>query len=397
MKRNNGITLIALVITIIVLLILAGVSISLTLGNNGVLNQATNAVGANRDAKAKEEVEMAWAGATADYWSEWAEDSTTTVDADFYAEKLNTYLAETKKEDTDIEVTYDDEHETYEVFYVTKDQETEYTFTISGEGKVTLTDKAAAGTTKYLVDEVVIGDYVDIDFDEYSYEDGWRVLSKSGSGRSGTITLISAGCPLTYCHPGNTVGTTISDLGDLSNITITDSGRGFRANKITNETSGLINLLSHFEYNSYFDSAKGIHAFGCYTTYDGSTYASNTNREFETLYEYITGTNSITMANLRSNTLSNSNLENATINGKIYDSKCDGLIACGTGYWLGGAPFLEPYGAFCIYDSGFVTGLGNGNNVLVYGVRPVVSLKSGVKVANDNTGTGISSSPIKLK
>ena len=47
MKNKNGITLIALVITIIVLLILAGVSISLTLGQNGVLTQAKTAVEKN--------------------------------------------------------------------------------------------------------------------------------------------------------------------------------------------------------------------------------------------------------------------------------------------------------------------------------------------------------------
>ena len=44
MRNQKGITLVALVITIIVLLILAGVSISLVLGQNGVLNQASNAV-----------------------------------------------------------------------------------------------------------------------------------------------------------------------------------------------------------------------------------------------------------------------------------------------------------------------------------------------------------------
>ena len=42
-KRNDGITLIALVITIIVLLILAGISITMLTGNNSILNQATNA------------------------------------------------------------------------------------------------------------------------------------------------------------------------------------------------------------------------------------------------------------------------------------------------------------------------------------------------------------------
>lgn len=44
MKNNkNGITLIALVLTIIVLLILAGVSIAMLSGDNGILKQATNA------------------------------------------------------------------------------------------------------------------------------------------------------------------------------------------------------------------------------------------------------------------------------------------------------------------------------------------------------------------
>ena len=36
-KKEKGITLVALVVTIVVLLILAGVSISLVLSNNGVI------------------------------------------------------------------------------------------------------------------------------------------------------------------------------------------------------------------------------------------------------------------------------------------------------------------------------------------------------------------------
>lgn len=42
-KQEKGITLVALVITIIVLLILAGVSISLVIGDNGVLTKAQRA------------------------------------------------------------------------------------------------------------------------------------------------------------------------------------------------------------------------------------------------------------------------------------------------------------------------------------------------------------------
>ena len=42
-KGQNGITLVALVITIIVLLILAGVSIAMLTGDNGILTKATKA------------------------------------------------------------------------------------------------------------------------------------------------------------------------------------------------------------------------------------------------------------------------------------------------------------------------------------------------------------------
>ena len=50
MKNSKGITLVALVVTIIVLIILAGISINLTLGNNGIITIAK---------KAKENVEIA--------------------------------------------------------------------------------------------------------------------------------------------------------------------------------------------------------------------------------------------------------------------------------------------------------------------------------------------------
>ena len=55
-ERNNGITLIALVITIIVLLILAGVTIASITGENGILSKATNARDNNTKASAEEKV-----------------------------------------------------------------------------------------------------------------------------------------------------------------------------------------------------------------------------------------------------------------------------------------------------------------------------------------------------
>ena len=54
-KKQTGITLIALVITIIVLLILAGVSIAMLTGNNGILTQAKFAKENTQTAKEQEE------------------------------------------------------------------------------------------------------------------------------------------------------------------------------------------------------------------------------------------------------------------------------------------------------------------------------------------------------
>ena len=62
-KRQKGITLIALVITIIVLLILAGVSIAMLTGDNGILNKAVDAGEKNKDTTEEEQVKLAVAEA----------------------------------------------------------------------------------------------------------------------------------------------------------------------------------------------------------------------------------------------------------------------------------------------------------------------------------------------
>ncbi len=70
MKKQNGITLIALVITIIVLLILAGVSIAMLTGDNGILNQATKADTATTEAEIADKINMALNGEYANLLAE---------------------------------------------------------------------------------------------------------------------------------------------------------------------------------------------------------------------------------------------------------------------------------------------------------------------------------------
>ena len=70
LKNNKGITLIALVITIIVLLILAGVSIAMVTGQNGILNQASRAGAETQVAEAKEMAGMDVSTLVAEYYEE---------------------------------------------------------------------------------------------------------------------------------------------------------------------------------------------------------------------------------------------------------------------------------------------------------------------------------------
>ena len=64
-SKINGITLIALVITIIVLLILAGISISMLSGDNSILNQAVRARDITGEKSIAERVQIAYLGAIA--------------------------------------------------------------------------------------------------------------------------------------------------------------------------------------------------------------------------------------------------------------------------------------------------------------------------------------------
>lgn len=83
MKNKNGITLIALVITIILLLILAGVAIYAIGGNRGIFDNTKEAVKINNEATAKEQVELLVMEQQFNYYNE--------VNA-------NTMLNESKKE-----------------------------------------------------------------------------------------------------------------------------------------------------------------------------------------------------------------------------------------------------------------------------------------------------------
>ena len=96
MKNEKGITLIALVITIIVLLILAGVSIAMISDENGILGRATGAAKTSRIAEDKEAAIMDLNAAYTAYMEQKyvnnVEESTTTTFLDFLDSNVDKYL-----------------------------------------------------------------------------------------------------------------------------------------------------------------------------------------------------------------------------------------------------------------------------------------------------------------
>ena len=65
--NQKGITLVALIVTIVILLILAGISLNLVLGQNGIVNKSKDAKKETIESNIKEEVGMAWDRCRIDY------------------------------------------------------------------------------------------------------------------------------------------------------------------------------------------------------------------------------------------------------------------------------------------------------------------------------------------
>ena len=93
MKNQKGVTLIALVITIIVLLILAGVSIAMLTGDNGILTQANKSQVSTIEGNVKEAVRLAVQAAKMDAEQK-AIESTTTWRAEKNTATVKAVLAE---------------------------------------------------------------------------------------------------------------------------------------------------------------------------------------------------------------------------------------------------------------------------------------------------------------
>ena len=88
-KQEKGITLVSLVITIIVMLILAGVSLSMVMGDSSVLDQATQAVDETERSTVKDEIALAVGAVQTAYYGQYSNTTGRLTMAQCLETKLN--------------------------------------------------------------------------------------------------------------------------------------------------------------------------------------------------------------------------------------------------------------------------------------------------------------------
>jgi len=144
MKNTKGITLIALVITIVIMIILAGVTIAMLTGENGIVNKANKANSKNNEQAAKEILNLKITNVQMDkYVTEQRMPTLKELADNFCADKDFEYVQETSKVASLSPIENQNPTSIY-----TKLVEYPYEFKIDSELKLAAVDGIPVATTK---------------------------------------------------------------------------------------------------------------------------------------------------------------------------------------------------------------------------------------------------------
>ena len=419
-EKNNkkGITLIALVITIIVLLILAGVSISMLTGDNAILSKAWQAKEATRGSQVKEYVDLA---ATSNEGVGYTGGDKVTKD------KAISDLKE-KGELTDKEVELLKDEDVITIGGI------EIDFSVLG-GSRTWTYDANNLTCTYGTKTVKIGDYVNYSSTEgttettytspedkngyadqefsSNYGGTWQVL---GVDEEGCLMLISSDIIKRtsdgYFYLGGQDGYVngITELNKISEI----YGKGKYAKSARSVNVDDVNKITGYVDNVYNAGTSNVEQTGNqvkytlntdgYIHYEGTKYPTTDTTSTRTSFTYWTGSEWKTLESGKSatlthnyyyyypQTLSTTSSSDTTIKNKENSKNAYDLLFTNTSsvyYWLG-SQCVDAYVGYACFGvrlvyNGFVSGISlsfssGSTNLYGYGVRPAVSLKSTIKL-----------------
>ena len=419
-KKQKGITLIALVITIIVLLILAGISISLVVGKNGILEQAQNAVSSHKAGTAKEEVGFAWSSCQTEYMKESASNQGVDKSSFFTTEKLNANLG---GKGTASNVIYSETGDST-LTYLPTDGNLAYNMKITSDGQIiivgepTVPEETVAPSGQTLASQITsanYGDYVSgygidlgIATKGLAFSDGkipvtdWRIFYKDSSN----VYLIASDYLPTSKYPSNVFGgnngkyngywsSNGSNIKNLTTSGTVTSNNNFLFTKLSNVDNTNANykavatLLDSSKWSSLANTAfvdnTSTSVIGSPTVemwmaswnqkytdtlaFDANIWGYNVGLTEGSLSKYIDGSEMQAKQGFKDSLY--------YPHGNTIEDLWNSWNDC-SGYWLASPSVAGSYDVLFVDYYGDVLGGAYYSN-FKYGVRPVVSLSSGIK------------------
>ena len=324
---KKGITLISLVVTIIVLLILAGVTISALAGNNGILNQATKASKVTENAVETEEKRL-----------------------DEYGNIIDSYIDNEK--DSFVKIITAENYGDY----------VDYPIDINGDGNTTNDWKIFYNNGERIF--LITADYI-LNNSSYLNNEATEMIAYT----QGTYSL--------YWNPAPTTQTVSEETRTIfkqnwTDYTTYDNGKCVSTMLNTNNWKGFVN-------NNYANYAIGSPTIEMWVK-------SYNEKGYTPLYCNNTNLTGYYIGNSDTPTTTYYNITNDTNTGYLdtlyfpHDSSVDDC----RGYWLASPANLNEKKILMVTYQG---SLGNDNyNYSGWSVRPVVSLKSDILATKGENG-----------
>lgn len=258
-KNYKGITIISLVITIIVLLILAGVS--LTIANGLILDKAVAATSKTTESLLQEKIEIAWDECEISYYS----DNPNQDINEYFNENFENILKKNVDDLEDLNIEGSRKDGFYSNF---KYKGKQYSYEISSVG--------IAKFGYLLKGNVKVGDYIEypVEYNDvytgehYTARAGWRVLDDGVmEGTTGNVRIVSTYIPAKWYYnleeyPNNqtAVNKLLDNFEDLELVDdeIANSIRGsyFKVQSISEKVTILTLSDLNYAYNELYETNR---------------------------------------------------------------------------------------------------------------------------------------------
>jgi len=287
-KGTNGITLIALVITIIVLLILAGISISMLSGDNSILSRATQAKTKTGIAQDEETISLAYLAAVTGKYADSSDMSAT----------LQTELEKTYGSG---KVTVTKSGDTYKVKIEEKG-----TYKIDGNGnveKAIIADRTGIKVGDYITytpSSSNTTDSVSFSQDETGYtgtnntlsrKNQFRVMDIDSEGNMELIGAMTSDDPTIYFSGAQGYNNAVSVLNNKCSELYKDTSKGITARSINEEDiTKRFNSAGKKKMTDYIDERVGNVETETSNTLKTGTYIKSIDKTNKTVTYQDSGT-----------------------------------------------------------------------------------------------------------